>query len=301
MSYRIWSGKDIPAFETLPWSSGEVTVATTIASRTGKPEFGGLYCPRIFGSMRPDSCHCGEVRGATALGSTCGRCGVTVCDAEQRLDRVGHIALPVPVVNPVFLMRSPKPIASLLGVTSKEAKLVARREAYLVIEPGQSGMAAAQVLSDEQLQQRRLDPKTDDVTVMQGAEAIRAALTTGPRAASIAETCRQRGWCLATMVIDVLPVAPIAVRALQTPEGRLLRLNDLTELYRIVLSRSQRLRRLQEVNAPPVIIRNESCMLQRAVEQVFENSICPVPAFEPIAIPGGPQTGERMCWSIRDM
>lgn len=301
MSYQIWSGQRIPSLHALPWSKGEVTVAATVSPRTGRAEFGGLYCPRIFGSLRPDSCQCGAVCGEGALGSTCITCGVTVCDAEQRFGRIGHIALPVPIVNPICLMRSPMPIACLLGITAREAKMVARRQACLVIEPGSLGMGPMQVLNYEQLQQRRSDPQADELSTMEGAEAIRTALTSGPRAASIAEICTERGWCLDTMILDALPVAPLAVRALRTPEGRLLRLNDLTELYMRVLARSVRLRKLQQLEAPSVFISNESRMLQRAVERVFENAICPTPACASISIPGGPQTGERMLWSIRDM
>lgn len=296
--------------EILESSYGEVTKPETINYRTYKPERDGLFCERIFGPVKDFECHCGKYKRIRYRGVVCDRCGVEVTEKKVRRERMGHIRLEVPVVHIWYFKSVPNKIAYLLGIPSKKLERVIYYESYVVIQPGvleglEMGDLLAQEEYDEYLaalpegNQELDDSDPEKFIVGMGAPAITEILlridldklSYQLRATASAETSQQRKkealkrlqvvesfrasngfsrpeW----MILKVVPVIPPDLRPLVPLDGGRFATSDLNELYRRVIIRNNRLRRLIETRAPEVILRNEKRMLQEAVDSLFDNS-----------------------------
>jgi DNA-directed RNA polymerase subunit beta' len=287
--------------DILAWSHGEVTRADTINYRTHRPEKGGLFCERIFGPERDWECGCGKYRGVKFTGMTCDRCGVQVAHSRVRRKRMGHIELASPVAHVWFFKARPSILAQLLGMKATELDAVIYHKAHLVLEPGPTGLERLAVLTDSELAEARQKHR-DAFTAGTGAEAVQqvlAGLDVAKLArelrAELAELCpRERPpveqrkklvrrlevvealarsanrpeW----MVLRRIPVIPPDLRPVVLLESGNYASSDLNDLYRRVLQRNVRLKKLLEMRAPEVILRNEKRLLQQAVDALFDNS-----------------------------
>ena len=279
------------------WSSGEVVKPETINYRTFKPEHGGLFCARIFGPVKDYECLCGKYKRMKHRGVVCEKCGVEVTTSRVRRERMGHIELASPVAHIWFLKSLPSRIANLLDMTLKDVERVLYHVAYIVLDKGESPFKVGTILSEDEYYEA-LDEHGDDAFVASmGAEAMREMLRQLD-IASLAVTLRedlrtatseakrkkvikrlkvvealnsspgnQAEW----MVMDVVPVLPPDLRPLVPLDGGRFATSDLNDLYRRVINRNNRLKRLQELNAPEIIVRNEKRMLQEAVDALFDN------------------------------
>ncbi|TBR15793.1 DNA-directed RNA polymerase subunit beta', partial [bacterium] len=277
------------------WSKGEVKKAETINYRTLKPEKDGLFCERIFGPIRDWECNCGKYKGIKFKGITCDRCGVTVDRSSVRRERMGHIELAAPVTHIWFFKVVPSRIATLLDVTLRELEKIIYYEEYIVIDPGETPLKKKELLSEEKYQEA-LEKYGSKFKARIGAEAVRDLL----RDIDLDSYCRKLHKDLEKskgaldnrkslktlkivedfkkstnkpewMVIDVLPVIPPDLRPLVPLDGGRFATSDLNDLYRRVINRNNRLKKLLELNAPDVIIRNEKRMLQEAVDAILDN------------------------------
>ena len=290
---RLASPVDIRA-----WSFGEVKKPETINYRTYRPEKDGLFCERIFGPERDWECACGKFKGTKHKGIICDRCGVKVTHSRVRRKRMGHINLAAPVVHIWFFKATPSRLASLLGMKNSDLEKVVYFQDYVVTDPGDTPLKLKQVLSEED-HRAALSTYGDTFKAGMGAEAIRDILTnldldalavelrqdldkTGSKQRVIDLTKR-----LATvqalknsdndpswMVIEGIPVIPPDLRPLVLLESGNFATSDLNDLYRRIINRNNRLKKLLDLNAPEVIIRNEKRMLQQAVDSLFDNSRC---------------------------
>ncbi|HJL41435.1 MAG TPA: DNA-directed RNA polymerase subunit beta' [Myxococcales bacterium LLY-WYZ-16_1] len=285
------------------WSHGEVKKPETINYRTFKPERDGLFCAKIFGPIKDYECLCGKYKRMKHRGVVCEKCGVEVIQSKVRRERLGHINLATPVAHIWFLKSLPSRIGNLLDVTLKDLEKVLYCEAYIVIDPkDQNEYQRCEILSEERYEQI-LDEHGDDYLVAgMGAEAIRELLK-GPekgghldihvlaeelRAEMKATTSEAKRKKIAKrlkvvdsfresdnkpewMMLEVIPVIPPDLRPLVPLDGGRFATSDLNDLYRRVINRNNRLKRLQELNAPEIIIRNEKRMLQEAVDALFDN------------------------------
>jgi DNA-directed RNA polymerase subunit beta' len=277
------------------WSHGEVKKPETINYRTFKPERDGLFCARIFGPAKDYECNCGKYKRMKHRGITCEKCGVEVIQSKVRRERMGHIELACPVVHIWFLKSLPSKIGNLLDLTLKELEKVLYFEAYVVVDPGDTPLARGALLSEERYRQSR-EEYGDRFKAGMGAEAIREmlaaldldALSQEVRAEmakthsdakrkklgkrlKIIDAFRESGQRPEWMVMEVIPVLPPDLRPLVHLDGGRFATSDLNDLYRRVINRNNRLKRLLELNAPDIIIRNEKRMLQEAVDVLFEN------------------------------
>jgi DNA-directed RNA polymerase subunit beta' len=291
----------------LSWSHGEVTKPETINYRSYKPEKDGLFCEKIFGPVKDWECHCGKYRGIRYKGIVCDRCGVEVTKKDVRRKRMGHISLAVPVVHIWYFRSLPSKISYVLNMSTRELEQVIYYESYCVIQPGRADLRRKDLLSEneylEVLQalgpQEALPPEERFIAKM-GGDAVRDLLSTENvdelsnelRAQIKVETSAQRkadaikklrviesfkqaengklnqpDW----MVMSVVPVVPPDLRPLVPLEGGRFATSDLNDLYRRVIIRNNRLKRLIEIRAPEVILRNEKRMLQEAVDSLFDN------------------------------
>ncbi len=289
-------------------SSGEVLKPETVNYRTYKPERDGLFCEKIFGPTKDYECHCGKYKRIRYRGIVCDRCGVEVTEKKVRRERMGHIELTVPVAHIWYFKSAPNKIAALLGIAAKKLESVIYYEKYIVIKPGTSGYQKLDLLSEdeyldlyarmpEQYNMPADDP--DKFVAGMGAEAIYEllkeididALAKELRHRMIKETSQQRKaealkrlsivkWFQDSkginrpewMILKVIPVIPPDLRPLVPLDGGRFATSDLNDLYRRVIIRNNRLKRLIEIKAPEVILRNEKRMLQEAVDSLFDNS-----------------------------
>jgi DNA-directed RNA polymerase subunit beta' len=277
------------------WSKGEVKKAETINYRTLKPEKDGLFCEKIFGPVRDWECNCGKYKGIKFKGITCDRCGVTVDSSSVRRERMGHIELACPVTHIWFFKTVPSRLSAFLDIGLRDLEKIIYYEEYVVIEPGQTPLKHKQLLNEEAYQKAR-EAYGQSFKAGIGAEAIRELLKqldldalckklrrdlektkdtlTNRRILKrlkIIEDFKNSGNRPEWMVIEVLPVIPPDLRPLVPLEGGRFASSDLNDLYRRVINRNNRLKKLIELNAPDIIIRNEKRMLQEAVDALLDN------------------------------
>jgi DNA-directed RNA polymerase subunit beta' len=277
------------------WSKGEVKNPETINYRTYKPERGGLFCERIFGPTKDWECSCGKYKRIKHKGVICDRCGVEVTVSRVRRERMGHIELAVPVSHIWFFKCTPSRIGLTLDMTTSSLERVLYYEDYLVIDPGDTPMKYKQLLSEMEYREA-IEQYGDGFDARMGAEGVREALKKVDltdlmgeledamektrskqtrkklsKRMKIAEGFRSGGTRPEWMILDVLPVIPPELRPLVPLEGGRFATSDLNDLYRRVINRNNRLKNLQLLKTPDVIIRNEKRMLQEAVDAVFDN------------------------------
>jgi DNA-directed RNA polymerase subunit beta' len=277
------------------WSYGEVKKPETINYRTFKPERDGLFCAKIFGPVKDYECNCGKYKRMKHRGVVCEKCGVEVIQSKVRRERLGHIELSSPVAHIWFLRSLPSRIGALLDLTLKDLEKVLYCEAHILLDAGNSGVDVNTMLTEEKYQQMLKDGLS--FTVGMGGEAIRDALkkvdieilsrqlrremkqttseaqkTKITKRLKVVEAFKASGtnkpeW----MMLDVVPVIPPELRPLVPLDGGRFATSDLNDLYRRVINRNNRLKRLMELNAPEIIIRNEKRMLQESVDALFDN------------------------------
>jgi DNA-directed RNA polymerase subunit beta' len=277
------------------WSHGEVTKPETINYRSFKPERDGLFCEKIFGPVKDWECNCGKYKRIRYRGVICDRCGVEVTQAKVRRERLGHINLAVPVSHIWFFKAVPSRIGHLLDMSIRDLERVLYYESYVVLDPGSSGLKKKHLLSEDEYYELTQD-ETIAFTAKMGAEAIRDLLTeidldelsAELRAIAkiensvqrkketlkrlrIVEAFRQSGNRPEWMIMNVVPVLPPDLRPLVPLEGGRFATSDLNDLYRRVINRNNRLKKLIDIRAPEVILRNEKRMLQEAVDALFDN------------------------------
>ena len=279
----------------LSWSHGEVTKPETINYRTFKPERDGLFCAKIFGPVTDWECLCGKYKRMKHRGVICDKCGVEVTQAKVRRERLGHITLATPVSHVWFFKGLPSRIGHLLDISLRELERVLYFEAYVVIEPGDTEFKEDQLLTEEQYRKAR-EEYGSKFRAQMGAEAIKELLkranieelSSELRVKMRSETSAQKKLKFAKrlkvvdsfrrstnrpewMILDVIPVIPPELRPLVPLDGGRFATSDLNDLYRRVINRNNRLKKLMELRAPDVIIRNEKRMLQEAVDALFDN------------------------------
>ena len=278
------------------WSYGEIKKPETINYRTFKPERDGLFCARIFGPIKDYECLCGKYKRMKYRGIICEKCGVEVTLSKVRRDRMGHIELASPVAHIWFLKSLPSRIGLLLDMTLKDLERVLYFENYVVIEPGLTPLKQHQLLNEEEYLQAQDDYGEDQFTASIGAEALRtmlSAIDLGEEREQLRVDVRETSsearrkklvkrlklveaflesnsrpeW----MILEVVPVIPPELRPLVPLDGGRFATSDLNDLYRRVINRNNRLKRLIELRAPDIIVRNEKRMLQEAVDALFDN------------------------------
>jgi len=278
------------------WSYGEVKKPETINYRTFKPERDGLFCAKIFGPIKDYECLCGKYKRMKYKGVVCEKCGVEVIQSKVRRERMGHIELAAPVAHIWFLKSVPSRIGVLLDMTLRDLERVLYFENWVVIEPGLTPLKLHQLLSEEEVHRYREEYGEDAFTVGIGAEAVREMLKRLDLAAErdrmraelaeatseakrkklvkrlmMVETFLESGNRPEWMILEVIPVLPPELRPLVPLDGGRFATSDLNDLYRRVINRNNRLKRLIELKAPDIIIRNEKRMLQEAVDALFDN------------------------------
>ncbi len=279
----------------LEWSHGEVKKPETINYRTFKPERDGLFCAKIFGPVKDYECNCGKYKRMKHRGVVCEKCGVEVIQSKVRRERLGHIQLAAPVAHIWFLKSLPTKIGSILDMTLKEMERILYFESYAVVRSNVESIPAGSLLNEEQYQEA-LEQFPGEFEVGIGAEAIRDMLKdldlvelaaqlrkemkeTGSvtkrtklgKRLNVTEAFRDSGNRPEWMILEVVPVLPPDLRPLVPLEGGRFATSDLNDLYRRVINRNNRLKRLLELDAPDIIIRNEKRMLQEAVDVLFDN------------------------------
>src|ERR1700739_4040624 len=277
------------------WSYGEVKKPETINYRTFKPERDGLFCAKIFGPVKDYECLCGKYKRLKHRGVVCEKCGVEVTQSKVRRERMGHIELASPTAHIWFLKSLPSRIGLMVDMTLREIERVLYFEAFVVIEPGMTPMQRGQLLTDE-MYLEALEEHGDEFDARMGAEAVFELLRPIDLTAEIAkvreemagtssetklkrlskrlkliESFVESGNKPEWMVMTVLPVLPPDLRPLVPLDGGRFATSDLNDLYRRVINRNNRLRRLLELNAPDIIVRNERRMLQEAVDALLDN------------------------------
>ena len=278
------------------WSYGEVKKPETINYRSFKPEKDGLFCAKIFGPIKDWECNCGKYKRMKHRGIVCDKCGVEVIQSKVRRERMGHIELAAPVAHIWFLKGVPSRIGTLLDMSLKQLEKILYFESYVMVDPGSTSMSEQELVSEEQLRSLQSEYGSGAFKVGIGAEAIRELLrkvdintqwdelhVKAKASASAAlkkkyakrlkvlEAFRRSGNKPEWMIMDVIPVLPPELRPLVPLDGGRFATSDLNDLYRRVINRNNRLKRLIELKAPGVIIRNEMRMLQEAVDALFDN------------------------------
>ncbi|MGE4417080.1 MAG: DNA-directed RNA polymerase subunit beta', partial [Marinobacterium sp.] len=277
------------------WSYGEVKKPETINYRTFKPERDGLFCAKIFGPVKDYECLCGKYKRMKHRGVICEKCGVEVTQTKVRRERMAHIELASPVAHIWFLKSLPSRIGLMLDMTLRDIERVLYFESFVVIDPGMTTLERGQMMNDEQYFEA-LEEFGDDFDARMGAEAIKELLAS----IDLEEECQQLreelpqtnsetkikklskrlklmeaflksgndpGW----MIMEVLPVLPPDLRPLVPLDGGRFATSDLNDLYRRVINRNNRLKRLLDLNAPDIIVRNEKRMLQESVDALLDN------------------------------
>lgn len=295
---RLYTGVRIglaSSEEILRWSHGEVKKPETINYRTFKPERDGLFCAKIFGPTKDYECNCGKYKRMKHRGVICEKCGVEVIQSKVRRERMGHIELAAPVSHIWFLKSLPSKIGNLLDLTLKNMEKVLYFDSYIVVDPKDTDLKRGQLLSDEKYSEA-LEKWGTQFEAGIGAEAVKMLLEqidldaeyiqlrtdireTGSVAKrqkfakrlKIVDAFRRSGINPACMVMDVIPVLPPDLRPLVPLEGGRFATSDLNDLYRRVINRNNRLKRLIDLKAPDIIVRNEKRMLQESVDVLFDN------------------------------
>lgn len=280
--------------DILSWSYGEVKKAETINYRNFKPEMEGLFCERIFGPVKDYECHCGKLKGIRYRGLVCERCGVEITTSKVRRERFGHIVLASPVVH-IWYFRSTNIIPVLLDMSKNDVEKIVYYAAYVVIDPGNSPLKEKQVISEEEF--REYKERGFNFVAKRGAEAIYELLksidlealrnellediknsyskqkkTNAMKRLDYIESLIKSGNRPENMVLTVLPVIPPDLRPLLPLDGGRFASVDLNDLYRRVINRNNRLKKLIDVNAPEIMLQNEKRMLQEAVDALLDNS-----------------------------
>ncbi|HET6411469.1 MAG TPA: DNA-directed RNA polymerase subunit beta' [Anaeromyxobacter sp.] len=287
------------------WSHGEVKKPETINYRTFKPERDGLFCAKIFGPVKDYECNCGKYKRMKHRGVVCEKCGVEVIQSKVRRERLGHITLATPVAHIWFLKSLPSRIGNLLDITLKDLEKVLYCESYIVIDPKETSFQRGELLSEDRYQKALEELGEDAFSAGMGGEAVLQLLKqVGPadhqygegipglanelraemkeatsdakrkkiaKRLKVVESFVQSGNKPEWMMLEVIPVIPPDLRPLVPLDGGRFATSDLNDLYRRVINRNNRLKRLQELNAPDIIIRNEKRMLQEAVDALFDN------------------------------
>ncbi|MCX4314013.1 MAG: DNA-directed RNA polymerase subunit beta', partial [Clostridia bacterium] len=246
------------------WSHGEVTKPETINYRTQKPEKDGLLCERIFGPTKDWECHCGKYKRVRYKGVICDKCGVEVTRSKVRRERMGHIELAAPVTHIWYFRGVPSRIGLLLDMTPKALEQVVYFVHFVVLDPGETDLEYKQILSDAKLAEAREKWGENAFRVGMGAEAVKELL-------DILDSFVRSGNSPTWMVMDVLPVLPPELRPMVQLDGGRFATSDLNDLYRRVINRNNRLKKLMDLSAPDIIIRNEKRMLQEAVDALIDN------------------------------
>ena len=276
------------------WSFGEVKKPETINYRTLKPERDGLYCEKIFGPTKDWECHCGKYKKIKYRGKVCDRCGVEVTKAKVRRERMGHIELAAPCSHIWYFKGIPSRMGLILDISPKILEKVLYFAAYIVTDPGDAPLTLNQVLSEKEYRDMR-EKYEDDFKASMGAEAVktlleqidldalseqlREELKTASsqkklrlvKRLEVVEAFRESGNKPSWMIMDVLPVIPPDIRPMIQLDGGRFATSDLNDLYRRVINRNNRLKRLLQLSAPDIIIRNEKRMLQEAVDALIDN------------------------------
>lgn len=276
------------------WSYGEVTKPETINYRSLKPERDGLFCERIFGPTKDWECHCGKYKRIRYKGKICDKCGVEITRAKVRRERMGSIELAAPVSHIWYFKGIPSRIGLMLDISPKQLENVLYFSQYIVTDPGNTPLIKKQLLSEKQYQDMR-EKYEDDFEAMMGAEAIKKLLceidleklseeihkemetATGQKRVKVlkrldvVESFRLSGNRPEWMILDVVPVIPPDLRPMVQLDGGRFATSDLNDLYRRVINRNNRLKRLLDLNAPDIIVRNEKRMLQEAVDSLIDN------------------------------
>jgi DNA-directed RNA polymerase subunit beta' len=254
----------------LSWSHGEVTKPETINYRTFKPERDGLFCAKIFGPITDWECLCGKYKRMKHRGVICDKCGVEVTQAKVRRERLGHITLATPVSHVWFFKGLPSRIGHLLDISLRELERVLYFEAYVVVDPGDTDLKQNQLLNEEQYRKAREEYMTRFKAQM-GAEQTAQKKLKYAKRLKVVDSFRKSSNRPEWMILDVIPVIPPELRPLVPLDGGRFATSDLNDLYRRVINRNNRLKKLMELKAPDVIIRNEKRMLQEAVDALFDN------------------------------
>ena len=278
------------------WSFGEIRKPETINYRTFKPEKDGLFCARIFGPTKDYECLCGKYKRMKYKGVVCEKCGVEVTVTRVRRERMGHIELAAPVAHIWFLKSLPSRIATMLDITLKEVERILYFESFVITEPGLTSLKERQLLSEEEYLDAQTEFGEDSFTAAIGAEAVREMLISldleaevervrfdmGETGSVLKKTKYQKRLKLLEafitsgnrpewMILTVVPVIPPELRPLVPLDGGRFATSDLNDLYRRVINRNNRLKRLIELRAPDIIVRNEKRMLQESVDALFDN------------------------------
>ena len=299
----------------LDWSRGEVTKPETINYRTLKPEKDGLFCEKIFGPSKDWECHCGKYKKIRYKGVVCDRCGVEVTKASVRRERMGHIALAAPVSHIWYFKGIPSRMGLILDLSPRTLEKVLYFASYIVLDKGETDLQYKQVLSEQEYQEAR-ESWGSSFRVGMGAEAIKELLeaidldkeyeelqsglegATGQKRARIVkrlevvEAFRESGNKPEWMIMTAIPVIPPDLRPMVQLDGGRFATSDLNDLYRRIINRNNRLKRLLELGAPDIIVRNEKRMLQEAVDALIDNG----PRGRPVTGPGN-----RALKSLSDM
>jgi len=280
----------------LSWSNGEVKKPETINYRTFKPERDGLFCAKIFGPVKDYECLCGRYKRMKHRGVVCEKCGVEVIQSKVRRERMGHITLATPVAHIWFLKSLPSRIGNVMDLTLKELEKVLYFESWIVLDPKDTPLKKKELLTDEEYIEAKEQYGESGFVAGIGAEAVRRLLEEIDleklyeelrtevvtslsdtkkkkivKRLKVVEALRKSGNKPEWMILTVLPVIPPDLRPLVPLDGGRFATSDLNDLYRRVINRNNRLKRLQELNAPEIIIRNEKRMLQEAVDVLFDN------------------------------
>ncbi|MEI6092682.1 MAG: DNA-directed RNA polymerase subunit beta' [bacterium] len=278
------------------WSNGEVKKAETINYRTFKPERDGLFCAKIFGPIKDYECLCGKYKRMKHRGVICEKCGVEVIQSKVRRERMGHIELATPVAHIWFLRSLPSRIGSILDLSLKDLEKVLYCEAYIVVDPGETDLKEGEILSEQMYQSAISEYGDDSFEAGMGADVVRKLLKNIDinelamslrkeiretksetelkkltKRLKIVESFRASPNKPEWMIMEAVPVLPPDLRPLIPLDGGRFATSDLNDLYRRVINRNNRLKRLQELNAPEIIIRNEKRMLQEAVDALYDN------------------------------
>ena len=278
------------------WSHGEIKKPETINYRTFKPERDGLFCAKIFGPTKDYECNCGKYKRMKHRGVICEKCGVEVIQSKVRRERMGHIELATPVSHIWFLKSLPSKIGNLLDITLKNMEKVLYFDSYIVVDPKETALTRGQLLSDDKYQEAIDTYGLGKFEAGIGAEAVKALLENieldvlyqelrqDIRATNsvakrqklskrlkIVDAFMRSGLDPVWMIMDVIPVLPPDLRPLVPLEGGRFATSDLNDLYRRVINRNNRLKRLMDLKAPEIIVRNEKRMLQESVDVLFDN------------------------------
>lgn len=299
ISVSLASPHDIRA-----WSFGEVRKPETINYRTYRPERDGLFCERIFGPEKDWECACGKYRGMKYKGMICDRCGVKVTHSRVRRKRMGHIELAAPVVHIWFFKSMPSRLGALLNIKTSSLEKVIYFQDYIVVDPSDTPLRVGQLQSEDECRESRKKFGDSSFVSEMGAEAVRKLLAGVDLAAqsircrqelnstrsqqkkkelikrlkvveSLAESDNRSEW----MVLDCIPVIPPDLRPLVLLDSGNFATSDLNDLYRRIINRNNRLKKLVDLNAPEVIVRNEKRMLQQSVDALFDNARCKRPVL----------------------